>query len=103
MEMLRALNANHRLTVLVSLHQIDVALRFCPRAVALRAGRIVFDGPSAALTRERLHALYGDDAHLPFAVGDEVRAVACGVVGAHDEHDEHDASPRRMFAASSVR
>ncbi|WP_038732130.1 phosphonate ABC transporter ATP-binding protein, partial [Burkholderia pseudomallei] len=65
MEMLRALNANHRLTVLVSLHQIDVALRFCPRVVALRAGRIVYDGPSAALTRERLHALYGDDAHLP--------------------------------------
>ncbi|CAJ6268549.1 phosphonates transport ATP-binding protein PhnC [Burkholderia pseudomallei] len=117
MEMLRALNANHRLTVLVSLHQIDVALRFCPRVVALRAGRIVYDGPSAALTRERLHALYGDDAHLPFAVGDEVRPAAREAAGeparrapaafdsagSPDLPDSQPASPRRMLAASSMR
>jgi phosphonate transport system ATP-binding protein len=62
MEMLRNLNRDHGLTVLVSLHQVDIAVQYCPRTVALRRGKIVYDGPSAALTPELLQKLYGDDA-----------------------------------------
>lgn len=62
MDMLRTLNREHQLTVLVSLHQIDIAMRYCPRAIAMRRGKIVYDGPSAALTPELLHRLYGVDA-----------------------------------------
>jgi len=43
----------------VTLHQVDHALRYCPRVVALSAGRIVFDGPSQALDRARLAEIYG--------------------------------------------
>jgi phosphonate transport system ATP-binding protein len=48
MEILRDLNKQDGLTVLVTLHQVDYALRYCDRVVALKAGKIVYDGPPAA-------------------------------------------------------
>jgi phosphonate transport system ATP-binding protein len=62
MDMLRMLNRNHGLTVVVSLHQVDIAMQYCPRTVALRDGRVVYDGPSAALTPALLQQLYGSAA-----------------------------------------
>lgn len=59
MDLLATINQESKVTVVVSLHQVDYALRYCPRTVALRAGRIVFDGPSATLTPEKLRTLYG--------------------------------------------
>ncbi|HWA48098.1 MAG TPA: phosphonate ABC transporter ATP-binding protein [Dongiaceae bacterium] len=62
MESLSELNRVDGVTVLVSLHQVQFAMRYCPRTVALRDGKVVFDGPSAALTPEKLSELYGADA-----------------------------------------
>jgi phosphonate transport system ATP-binding protein len=62
MDMLRALNLDHGLTVLVSLHQVDIAMQYCQRTVAMRRGKIVYDGASAGLTPALLQELYGDDA-----------------------------------------
>jgi phosphonate transport system ATP-binding protein len=62
MESLTELNRGDGVTVLVSLHQVHFAMRFCPRTVALREGRVVFDGPSVALTAEKLAELYGAEA-----------------------------------------
>ena len=45
-------------TVLCSLHQIDLAVRFADRIVALKDGRIVFDGAPDALAEERLGRIY---------------------------------------------
>ncbi|MHB1123851.1 MAG: phosphonate ABC transporter ATP-binding protein [Ramlibacter sp.] len=45
-------------TVLCSLHQIDLAREFGDRIVGMRDGRVVFDGPPAELTDERVRALY---------------------------------------------
>ncbi|MEA3092586.1 MAG: phosphonate transport system ATP-binding protein, partial [Caballeronia sp.] len=59
MELLQSLNEDHGLTVVVSLHQIDVAMKYCARTVALRDGRVVYDGPSASLTPSLLRDLYG--------------------------------------------
>jgi phosphonate transport system ATP-binding protein len=70
MDMLRNLNRDHGLTVLVSLHQVDIAMQYCPRTVALRRGKIVYDGPSAALTPSLLQQLYGDDARELLEVTD---------------------------------
>ena len=61
METLARINREDGTTVLVSLHQVDVARRYCPRVVALRDGRVVFDGPSAALTPDLLRDLYGTE------------------------------------------
>jgi phosphonate transport system ATP-binding protein len=59
MEILSRINREQGITVLVSLHQVQFARRFCPRTVALRAGEVVYDGPSAALTAATLQTLYG--------------------------------------------
>ena len=65
METLRDLNQKDGLTVLVTLHQVDYALSFCPRTIALKHGRVVYDGPSAELTPAFLKRLYGTELRLP--------------------------------------
>lgn len=59
MEILTDLTTQFGMTLIVSLHQTDIAKRFCTRAIALRHGELVFDGPTDALSEERLRQLYG--------------------------------------------
>jgi phosphonate transport system ATP-binding protein len=59
MECLTALNRQDGVTVIVSLHQVQFAVQYCPRSVALKEGRIVYDGPSGELTGETLRRIYG--------------------------------------------
>ena len=59
MEILARINREQGITVLVSLHQVQFARRYCPRTVALRLGEVVYDGPSADLTPQLLRRLYG--------------------------------------------
>jgi phosphonate transport system ATP-binding protein len=61
LELLRGLNKADGLTVLVTLHQVDYALRYCDRVVALKAGRLVYDGPPSGLSRDRLVEIYGPE------------------------------------------
>ena len=61
MEILAAVNRDENITCVVSLHQVEYARRYCARTIALRDGRIVFDGPSSALTNQMLVELYGDN------------------------------------------
>ena len=61
MEILSDLNSADGLTVIVTLHQVDYALRYCRRVVALKAGQIVYDGPPGGLTRKRLIDIYGPE------------------------------------------
>ena len=59
MDLLADMNRNDGLTVLVSLHQVEYALKYCPRTIALKAGKVAYDGPSSALTPAFLNQLYG--------------------------------------------
>ena len=59
MDILSQINREDGCTVLVSLHQVDIAMKYCPRVVALREGRVVYDGPSSTLTADLLLELYG--------------------------------------------
>jgi phosphonate transport system ATP-binding protein len=61
MDILRELNRTDGLTVLVTLHQVDYALRYCGRVVALKAGKIVYDGPPAGLETKQLIDIYGPE------------------------------------------
>jgi phosphonate transport system ATP-binding protein len=60
MEVLASVNRDG-MTCVVSLHQVEYARRYCPRTIALRDGRVVFDGPSCELTNAMLVELYGAD------------------------------------------
>jgi phosphonate transport system ATP-binding protein len=70
MDIFADLNRLDGITVLVSLHQVEYALRYCPRTIALRAGKVVYDGPSSALTREFLSSIYGAESDDLFAAVD---------------------------------
>ncbi|MDR3155100.1 MAG: phosphonate ABC transporter ATP-binding protein [Deltaproteobacteria bacterium] len=59
MEILRDLNREDGFTVVVSLHQVDYARKYCPRAIALKSGMKVYDGPSQDLTPELMREIYG--------------------------------------------
>ena len=75
MEILATINREDRSTVVVSLHQVNVALKYCPRNVALRQGRIVYDGPSISLTPALLRALYGAEADDILALPDHISTL----------------------------
>jgi len=62
MDILQRVNREDGVTVVVTLHQVNVALKYCPRVVALRDGRVVFDGPSQRLSPALLRELYGAEA-----------------------------------------
>jgi phosphonate transport system ATP-binding protein len=66
MELLASMNQQRGCTVVVSLHQVEFALKYCRRTVALHRGCVVYDGPSAALTPQLLGELYGADAEELF-------------------------------------
>lgn len=51
-------------TLLVNLHDVRIARRF-PRVVALKAGRLVFDGSPALLDEEKLAEIYAGDTGAP--------------------------------------
>jgi len=96
MDSLARINREDAITVVVSLHQVAYARKYCSRTLALRGGKIVYDGPSAALTPEFLRELYGADseelimdetfggahapaAKKPAAVFDEPRVAALAI------------------------
>ncbi|MCB4822414.1 phosphonate ABC transporter ATP-binding protein [Roseicella aerolata] len=59
---LAAINRDFGITVLVNIHSLDLARAYCERLVGLDAGRLVFDGPAAALTEAAARRLYGLEA-----------------------------------------
>jgi phosphonate transport system ATP-binding protein len=75
MEILAKINREDGSTVLVSLHQVNVALRYCPRTVALLQGRVVYDGPSAMLTPGLLRELYGAEADEILSLSDHISTL----------------------------
>jgi phosphonate transport system ATP-binding protein len=86
MSILSDLNRDDKITILVSLHQVGYAIRYCPRTIALRGGQIVYDGPSLALTREFLSELYGDESHELFVPGFDTAGTQ-DVTGPESSHD----------------
>lgn len=68
LELLATVQSHHQATLVMTLHQPELARRFAERVIGLRAGRIAWDGPARDLTDEVLKALYGNDHHdiIPF-------------------------------------
>lgn len=55
-------------TLVATLHQVDMALRFFPRIIGLREGQLAFDLPASQVTEEVLGSLYAqhlDELHGP--------------------------------------
>lgn len=62
MELLTHLNEDEGITVITSLHQVQMVRRYFDRAVALRDGVVRFDGLTQALDDHQLSKIYGSAA-----------------------------------------
>jgi phosphonate transport system ATP-binding protein len=62
MQYLEQINKQDGVTVLCSLHFLDLVHRYADRAIALNAGQLVFDGPPSEIDDERFKAIYGKEA-----------------------------------------
>jgi phosphonate transport system ATP-binding protein len=76
MEILAKINREDKSTVVVSLHQVNVAIKYCARTVALRKGQVVYDGLSANLTPALLRDLYGAEADEILALPDHISLLS---------------------------
>ena len=56
--LLTTISREERLTLAMSLHNLDLAREYFPRLVGLRGGRVVFDKASAEIGDAEFHALY---------------------------------------------
>ncbi|MBR3106936.1 MAG: phosphonate ABC transporter ATP-binding protein [Clostridia bacterium] len=62
----KRINEEMNITVLINIHHVDLALNYCSRVIGIRAGRIVYDGPTGSVTQEILDEIY-NGAAIPTA------------------------------------
>ncbi len=58
MNLLAEINRDDGITVVVNLHQVELARRYADRVIGLNAGRVVYDGPPEGLDRDTLTRIY---------------------------------------------
>ena len=54
----KRINREMNISVLINIHHVDLALDYAERVIGIRAGEIVYDGPSKAVTQEVLDQIY---------------------------------------------
>ncbi|MEO1609906.1 MAG: phosphonate ABC transporter ATP-binding protein [Pseudomonadota bacterium] len=83
--LLRNASQQRQTTVVCSLHQVEFAIEYADRIVALRRGEIVFDDQPSALTSEKLQDIYGGDkGDLIGAPSEPTLITADGIVEAEE-------------------
>ena len=55
------INKDMGTTILLNIHHVELALEYADRIIGTRAGKIVYDGPSANVDKDVLAAIYGED------------------------------------------
>ncbi len=61
MEQLKRFSKEMQITLVVNLHQVDVALKYSDRILGVNRGRLVFEGGPGDLSPERIAEIYGTE------------------------------------------
>ena len=61
MEIMAAMAGKRNIPIIVNIHNVDLAKRFCQRMIGMTDGRVVFNGTPAELTDEHLKEIYGGE------------------------------------------
>ena len=56
--LLRRINQERGISILLNLHEIELAKDYCDRVIALREGSLIWDGSPAEMSKERLEEIY---------------------------------------------
>ena len=59
MDDFKKINKELNMSVLINIHHVDLALKYADRVIGIKAGEIVYDGPSAKVDSEVLKQIYG--------------------------------------------
>jgi phosphonate transport system ATP-binding protein len=70
LQYLELLNQEDKITVVCSLHFLDLVHRYATSVIGLKDGELVFEGHPAELTRERFKEVYGEEAEMVTVGGD---------------------------------
>ena len=54
----KRINEGMNISVLINIHHVDLALKYATRVIGIRAGEIVYDGPTDAVTQDILDSIY---------------------------------------------
>lgn len=52
------INRDMKITVLINIHHVDLALQYASRVIGIRAGEVVYDGPAAQVDEAVMQAIY---------------------------------------------
>lgn len=64
--LLKKLSEENKTTLVVNIHDISLALKFFPRIIGMREGKIAFDLTPKEITKENLQKLYEGDKEFEF-------------------------------------
>ena len=56
------INKEMGISILLNIHHVELALKYAKRIIGIRAGKIVYDGPSDKVDKSVLDSIYGEDA-----------------------------------------
>ena len=56
------INKEMNISILLNIHHVELAMEYADRIIGIRAGKIVYDGPSKAVTKEILDEIYAETA-----------------------------------------
>ena len=58
MDYFKTANQKKKITILINLHDVELAKKYCSRIIALKKGNVVFDGKAGDLTDDILKRIY---------------------------------------------
>ena len=58
MDDFRHINCEMKITVIINIHHVDLALDYADRVIGIRAGKIVYDGPASQVDEKVLSSIY---------------------------------------------
>jgi phosphonate transport system ATP-binding protein len=91
MKYLEEINKNDGITVICSLHFLSLARRYGTRVVALKAGRVAFDGRPGEIDDRRFRDIYGEDAiEVEIGLGEQTDELTAEQAALQAEADDAD-------------
>lgn len=55
----RRINKEEKITILVNMHHVDLALKYAHRVIGIKDGEIIYDGSTGSVTEDILKKIYG--------------------------------------------
>ena len=52
------INKEYKISILLNIHHVALALKYCDRVIGIRAGDTAFDGPASTITQEQIDEVY---------------------------------------------